>query len=41
VADVTAWTVAALALLASFVPIGVGCVRGDLMARFVAYQMGD
>ncbi|HJS88010.1 MAG TPA: monovalent cation/H+ antiporter complex subunit F [Acetobacteraceae bacterium] len=36
----TAWTAATLALLASFVPIGIGCLRGDVMARFVAYQIG-
>ncbi|HJU18413.1 MAG TPA: monovalent cation/H+ antiporter complex subunit F [Stellaceae bacterium] len=37
----TAWTASALALLATFVPVGIGCIRGDLMARFVAFQIGS
>lgn len=36
----TVWLLAALVLLAMFVPVGIGCVRGGPMARFVAYQIG-
>lgn len=37
----TVWMLAAFVLLATFVPIAIGCARGDLMARFVAFQIGS